>query len=93
MSGGGTNALYSPQLATFLCVADAGRFDRAAEELFISPSAVIKQIHHKVMGQECTDVHFAAFESKDCAIREIRHPSASQDRKHIRNERRLDWLK
>lgn len=45
MSGGGANALYNPQLATFLRVADAGSFNRAAEELFISPSAVIKQIN------------------------------------------------
>lgn len=32
-------------LETFLCVADAGSFNKAAEELFISPPAVIKQIN------------------------------------------------
>lgn len=45
MNGGGANALFNPQLATFLRVADAGSFNRAAEELFISPSAVIQQIN------------------------------------------------
>ena len=36
--------MYNPQLETFLRVADAGSFNRAAEELFITPPAVIKQI-------------------------------------------------
>lgn len=34
-----------PQMETFLIVADAGSFNKAAEELFISPPAVIKQIN------------------------------------------------
>lgn len=37
--------IYNPQLDTFICVADAGSFNRAAERLFISPPAVIKQIN------------------------------------------------
>ncbi len=37
--------MYNPQLDTFICVADAGSFNKAAEELFITPSAVIKQIN------------------------------------------------
>lgn len=37
--------MYNPQLDTFLKVADAGSFNKAAEELFISPPAVIKQIN------------------------------------------------
>ena len=39
------NSLYNPQLLTFLKVAEAGSFNKAAEELFISPPAVIKQIN------------------------------------------------
>lgn len=37
--------MYNPQLDTFIRVADAGSFNRAAEQLFISPPAVIKQIN------------------------------------------------
>ena len=36
--------MYSPQVETFLRVADAGSFNKAADELFITPPAVIKQI-------------------------------------------------
>lgn len=36
--------MYNPQLETFLRVADAGSFNKAAEEIFITPPAVIKQI-------------------------------------------------
>lgn len=36
--------MYNPQLETFLRVADAGSFNKAADELFITPPAVIKQI-------------------------------------------------
>ena len=37
--------MYNPQLETFLSVADSGSFNKAAEKLFISPPAVIKQIN------------------------------------------------
>lgn len=37
--------MYNPQLDTFLRVADAGSFNRAAEECYITPTAVIKQIN------------------------------------------------
>ena len=37
--------MYNHQLDTFLCVADAGSFNKAAEEMFITPTAVIKQIN------------------------------------------------
>lgn len=37
--------MYNPQLETFIKVADAGSFNKAAEELYITPTAVIKQIN------------------------------------------------
>lgn len=37
--------MYNPQLETFLRVADAGSFNKAAEESYITPTAVIKQIN------------------------------------------------
>lgn len=37
--------LYNPQLDTFICVVEAGSFSKAAEELYISAPAVIKQIN------------------------------------------------
>ncbi|WP_242832477.1 LysR family transcriptional regulator [Desulfosporosinus orientis] len=37
--------VYNPQLDTFIRVADAGSFSKAAENMYITPSAVIKQIN------------------------------------------------
>ena len=37
--------MYNPQLEMFLHVADAGSFNKAAEESYITPTAVIKQIN------------------------------------------------
>ena len=37
--------MYNPQLETFLRAADAGSFTKAAEESYITPTAVIKQIN------------------------------------------------
>lgn len=37
--------MYNPQLETFLRVADAGSFNKAAEEAYITPTAIIKQIN------------------------------------------------
>ncbi len=37
--------LYNPQLDTFIRVADAGSFSKAAEDAYITPTAVIKQIN------------------------------------------------
>lgn len=37
--------MYNPQLETFLRAADAGSFNKAAEQAFITPTAVIKQIN------------------------------------------------
>lgn len=38
--------MYNPMLDTFIAVADCGSFTKAAERLFISPTAVMKQINH-----------------------------------------------
>lgn len=37
--------MYNPQLETFIRVADAGSFNKAAEASYITPTAVIKQIN------------------------------------------------
>lgn len=37
--------MYNPQLDTVLCVVEAGSFSKAAEQLYISAPAVIKQIN------------------------------------------------
>ena len=37
--------MYNPQLETFLCVVESGSFSKAAEKLYISAPAVIKQIN------------------------------------------------
>lgn len=37
--------MYNPQLETFLAVVESGSFNKAAERLYISPPAVIKQIN------------------------------------------------
>ena len=38
--------MYNPQLETFLRVADAGSFNKAAEESYITPTAVILSLIH-----------------------------------------------
>lgn len=37
--------MFNPQIETFIRVADAGSFSKAAEEMYITPTAVIKQIN------------------------------------------------
>ena len=37
--------MYNPQLGTFIRVAEAGSFSKAAQESFITPTAVIKQMN------------------------------------------------
>ena len=37
--------MYEPMLDTFLAVADCGSFTKAAEQLFISPTAIMKQMN------------------------------------------------
>lgn len=55
----GGDLMYNPQLETFIRVADAGSFNKAAEQSFITPTAVIKQIN-LLLGRDwcqivCTD--------------------------------------
>lgn len=38
--------MYNPQLETFIIVADEGSFNKAAEQLYITPTAIIKQINN-----------------------------------------------
>ena len=38
--------MFNPQLATFVCVADCGSFSQAAEKLYLSSTAVMKQLTH-----------------------------------------------
>ena len=44
--------MYNPQLETFLRVADAGSFSKAAEQSYITPTAIIKQINLLEAGLE-----------------------------------------
>ena len=37
--------MYNPQVKTFITVADAGSFNKAAEQLFVSSTAIIKQMN------------------------------------------------
>ena len=37
--------MFNPLLTSFVCVADSGSFNQAAEKLYISSTAVIKQIN------------------------------------------------
>lgn len=37
--------MYNPQLETFLCVVESGSFSKAAEKLYITAPAVIKQVN------------------------------------------------
>lgn len=37
--------MYNPQLETFIRIADAGSFNKAAEEIHITPTAVMKQMN------------------------------------------------
>ena len=44
--------MYHPQLDVFICVADCGSFSKAAEKLFISSTAVMKQMNQMEAGLE-----------------------------------------
>lgn len=42
--------MYNPQLDTFICVVETGSSNKAADRLFISSPAVIKQINSLEFG-------------------------------------------
>lgn len=49
--------MYNHQLETFIRVADAGSFNKAAEESYITPTAIIKQIYWKIpLVSSCSSV-------------------------------------
>lgn len=48
--------MYNPQIETFIKVADAGSFNKSAEELYITPTAVIKQINLLELIRYCKDI-------------------------------------
>lgn len=73
------DAMYNPQLETFLCVADSGSFNRAAERLYISPPAVIKQIN---LLEESLGVQLFARTHRGLTLTKAGH-SLYQDAKYI----------
>ena len=71
--------VYNPQLETFLRVADAGSFSKAAGEAYITPTAVIKQINllEESLGVKLFDrSHRGPFQ---CAV-SVQHPQAAKKR-------------
>ena len=71
--------MYNPQLETFLCVAESGSFNRAAEKLYISPPAVIKQIN---LLEEGLDLQLFVRTHRGLALTEA-GKSLYQDAKYI----------
>ena len=71
--------MYNPQLETFLCVADSGSFNRAAERLYISSPAVIKQIN---LLEESLGVQLFARTHRGLTLTKAGH-SLYQDAKYI----------
>ena len=37
--------MYSPQIKTFILVADRGSLSKAAEDLFVTPASIMKQMN------------------------------------------------
>ena len=71
--------MYNPQLETFLTVAEAGSFNKAAERLFISPPAVIKQIN---LLEESLDLQLFVRTHRGLVLTEA-GKSLQQDAKYI----------
>ena len=71
--------LYNLQLETFLCVVECGNFNKAAEKLYISPPAVIKQIN---LLEEKLDMQLFVRTHRGLQITEA-GKSLAQDAKYI----------
>ena len=71
--------MYNPQLETFLTVTEAGSFNKAAERLFISPPAVIKQIN---LLEESLDLQLFVRTHRGLVLTEA-GKSLQQDAKYI----------
>ena len=71
--------MYNPQLETFLCVVECGSFNKAAEKLYISPPAVIKQIN---LLEESLDLQLFIRTHRGLQITEA-GKSLAQDAKYI----------
>lgn len=71
--------VYNPQLETFLCVVESGSFNKAAEKLYISPPAVIKQIN---LLEESLDLQLFVRTHRGLVLTEA-GKSLSQDAKYI----------
>ena len=75
----GTAPMYNPQLETFLKVADAGSFNKAAEEMFITSTAVIKQMN---LLENSLDVKLFDRSNRGLTLTEV-GKSLCQDAKYI----------
>ena len=73
--------MYNPQLDTFLRVADAGSFNKAAEEAYITPTAVIKQIN--LLEDHLEVKLFELSRTPICCAVSLNHPLAAKDRLKI----------
>ena len=79
--------MYNPQLDTFIRVAEAGSFSKAAQESFITPTAVIKQMNLLESRLGLTLFHNRT-RPRRRARREAHHPrgSVAHDAQHAAHE-------
>ena len=49
--------MYNPHLKTFFAVIETGSFSKAAEQLFLTPSAVLHQIRALESAVACTELY------------------------------------
>ena len=78
--------MYNHQLDTFLAVADAGSLSKAAEGLYISPSAVFQQIKHL---EQSLDVKLLIRTNQGIMLTDAGRILYDEGHKIIRNNERL----